>query len=213
MTAGAVQAFIKGQRVVPGRRFLLSGSGPLQIAVAAGLVQAGAEVVAILEAARLGLRDLRHAPALWGQWGRLAEAAGYARALLAARVPLRLGWAVTEARGDGQVEEAVICRLDRDGQPITSSAEPVAVDTIAIGYGLIPSTELSRLLGCDHEFSPERGGYAPRRDAEMRTTLRSIFAVGDGAGIGGAELAMIEGRIGCPTAQPRSPSGGSSPTV
>jgi thioredoxin reductase/bacterioferritin-associated ferredoxin len=195
MTAGGVQAFLKGQRIAPGRRFLLSGNGPLQIAVAAGLVQAGAEVVALLEASRPGLRDVRHAPALWGQWGRLAEAAGYARTLLAARVPLRLGWAVTEARGDGQVEAAVICRLDATGRPIAGSAETVAVDTIAIGYGLIPATELSRQLGCEHDFLPERGGYAPRRDAEMRTSLRGVFAVGDGAGIGGAELAQIEGRI------------------
>jgi len=195
MTAGGAQAFIKGQRRVPGRRFLLSGAGPLQIAVAAGLVQAGAEVVALLEASRPGLRDLCHAPALWGQWGRLAEAVGYARTLLAARAPFRLGWAVTEARGNEQVEEAVICRLDRDGRSITRRTETLAVDTIIIGYGLIPSTALSRQLGCAHEYRPDRGGYVPRRDAELRTSLRGVFAVGDGAGIGGAELAQIEGRI------------------
>ena len=125
MTAGGVQAFLKGQRIVPGRRFLLSGTGPLQIAVAAGLIEAGAEVVAILEAARLGLRDVRHLPALWGQWGRLAEGFGYGRTLRAARVPIRLGWAVTEARGDGAVAEAVICRVDDAGRPIAGRAETV----------------------------------------------------------------------------------------
>jgi len=195
MTAGGVQAFIKGQRRVPGRRFLLSGTGPLQIAVAAGLVQAGAEVVAILEAARPEWRDVRHAAALWGQWPRLAEGLGYWRTLRAAGVPIRLGWSVIEARGREQVEEAVVCPLEEDGRPIMRSAETVAVDTIAIGYGLIPSTELSRLLGCAHEFAPERGGYIPQRDAEMRTSLPNVFAVGDGAGIGGAELAQIEGCI------------------
>lgn len=195
MTAGGVQAFLKGQRIAPGRRFLLSGCGPLQIAVAASLIQAGAEVAAVLEATRPGLRDVRYLPALWGQWGRFAEAIGYARTLLAARVPLRLGWAVTEARGDGQVEEAVLCRLDALGRPIAASAETVRVDTIAIGYGLLPSTELARLLGCAHEYRPDRGGYVPRRDAEMRTDRQGVFAVGDGAGIGGAESALIEGRI------------------
>jgi NADPH-dependent 2,4-dienoyl-CoA reductase/sulfur reductase-like enzyme len=195
MTAGGVQAFLKGQRCVPGRRFLLSGTGPLQIAVAASLVQAGAEVVALLEASRLGLRDLRHVPALWGQWPRLAEGLGYWRTLRAARVPFRLGWSVLAARGRGQVEEAVIGRLDPSGRPIAGSAETLAVDTIAIGYGLLPSTELSRLLGCAHDFRLELGGYIPRRDAELRTSQPRVFAVGDGAGIGGAELAQIEGRI------------------
>ncbi len=195
MTAGGVQAFLKGQGRLPGRRFLLSGTGPLQVAVAANLVQAGAEVVAVLEAARLDWRAARHVAALWGQWPRLAEGLRYWRALRAARVSLRTGWSVIAARGRGQVEEAVICRLDDAGRPIADSAETVAVDTIAIGYGLIPSTEVSRLLGCVHELRMDRGGYVPRRDAEMRTSLPGVYAVGDGASIGGAELAQIEGRI------------------
>ena len=195
MTAGGVQSLLKTHGRPPGRRFLLAGTGPLQIAVAAGLVRAGAEVVAVLEATRLHWRDLRHAAALWGQWGRLAEGWDYGRSLFAARVPLRLGWAIVEARGVSQVEEAVICRVDDVGQPLPGTSETLAIDTIAIGYGLIPSTELSRLLGCVHEFRPEQGGYVPRRDAEMQTSLPGVYAVGDGAGIGGAELAQIEGRI------------------
>jgi hypothetical protein len=148
----------------------LAGTGPLQIAVAAGLVEAGAEVAAVLEATRLNWRDMRHAAALWGQWRRLAEGWNYGRSLFAARVPLRLGWAIVEARGASQVEEAVICRVDDAGQPLPGTSETLAVDTIAIGYGLIPSTELSRLLGCVHEFRPKQGGTVPRRDAEMQTS-------------------------------------------
>ena len=195
MTAGGVQSFLKTHRRSDCRRFLVAGTGPLELAVAAGLVQAGTEVVAVLEAARLAWRDVRHAAALWGQWDRLAEGWDYGRTLFAARVPLRLGWAIVEARGSSQVEEAVICCVDNAGQPLPGTSETLAVDTIAIGYGLIPSTELSRLLGCVHEFRPKQGGYLPRRDAEMQTSLPGVYAVGDGAGIGGAELAQIEGRI------------------
>ena len=101
MTAGGVQSFLKTKRLPPCRRFLLAGTGPLQIAVAADLVKAGAEIVAILEVKRLGLRDVRHAAALWGQWDRLMEGWDFGRTLFAARVPLRLGWVVVEARGSG----------------------------------------------------------------------------------------------------------------
>ena len=196
MTAGGVQSFLKTQRLPPGRRFLLAGTGPLQIAVAAGLVQAesgggrhpGGDEAALARSCAMQQpcgdngTVWRKAGTTGGRYSRLA-------------CPLRMGWAVVEARGNGQVEEAVICRVDDTGQPVPGSSETVAVDTIAIGYGLIPSTELSRLLGCVHEFRPEQGGTVPRRDAEMQTSLPGVYAAGDGAGIGGAELAQIEGRI------------------
>ena len=81
MTAGGVQSMIKSQRVLPGKRFLLSGTGPLQLAVAAALVRAGGEVVAVLEGAQVGWSLLRGAAAAWGQWERLAEGMDYARVL------------------------------------------------------------------------------------------------------------------------------------
>ena len=59
MTSGAAQTLLKEQHILPGRRFVLAGTGPLQLVVAAGLVEAGAEVVAVLEGSPL-LRP-RHA--------------------------------------------------------------------------------------------------------------------------------------------------------
>ncbi len=193
MTAGAGQTLLKSQRVLPGRRVLLSGTGPLQLAVAASLARGGAEVVAILEGARPGVGAARHASAMWGQWQRLREGWSYARALAGA--PYKFGWAVIEARGTDQVEEAVIARLDSDWRPLAGTEQRVKADTVLLGYGFIPSTELSRLLGCRHEYDLRRGGYAPVRDEGMASSQRGVYIAGDGAGIGGAELSSVEGRI------------------
>jgi len=38
ITAGAAQALVKGQGILPGRRILMAGTGPLQMAVAAQVV-------------------------------------------------------------------------------------------------------------------------------------------------------------------------------
>lgn len=195
MTAGGVQTLLKTQRVLPGQRILLSGTGPLQLAVAAQLVHAGAEVVGLLEAARLGLGCLRFAPAIWGQWARLSEGWDYWRTLHEAGVPWRLGWSVIEARGNEQIQEVVIARLDSQGTPIPESRQTVAVDTLVIGYGFLPSNELSRLLGCKQDFSAEQAGFVPYRTEEMQTSLPGVYAVGDGVVIGGAELSRVEGRI------------------
>lgn len=193
MTAGAAQTLLKSQRVLPGRRVLLSGTGPLQLAVAASLVRAGAEVCAVLEGSALGLSNVRQAAALWGQWERLREGWSYLRAL--GGVPYRFGWAVIEARGSEQVEEAVVARLDADWRPVPGTEQTLPVDTVLIGYGFIPSTELSRLLGCEHEYDLRRGGYVPVRDERMQTSLPGVYMAGDGAGIGGAELSAIEGQV------------------
>jgi D-hydroxyproline dehydrogenase subunit alpha len=193
MTAGAAQTLLKSQRVLPGRRVLLSGTGPLQLSVAASLVRAGAEVVSVLEGSSFGLSNVRQAPAVWGQWERLREGWGYLQVLR--RVPYHFGWAAIEARGSEQVEEAVIARLDADWRPVPGTEQTLSVDTILIGYGFIPSTQLSRLLGCEHEYDLRRGGYVPVRDDNMRTSLPGVFMAGDGAGIGGAELSMLEGQL------------------
>ena len=50
MMGGAAQALMVSQRVLPGQRVVLAGTGPLQLKVASQFVDAGAEVVAILEA-------------------------------------------------------------------------------------------------------------------------------------------------------------------
>ena len=51
VTAGGVTALVKAQRVLPGRRVLLAGTGPLLLAAATALVHGGAHVVGIAEAA------------------------------------------------------------------------------------------------------------------------------------------------------------------
>jgi len=196
ITAGAALTMVKNQRVLPGKRVVLSGTGPLLFASAALLVQAGAEVVGVCESsANLLRRGLPYLPAVWGQWGRMREGMGYIKTLASHRVPYRFGWAVTSAGGGNRVSEATMAKLDRNGIPIPQSQVTRAVDSVVVGYSLVPATELCRLLDCDLVFEPGRGGFIPRRDEEMETSCSGIYAVGDCAGIGGAEMALIEGRI------------------
>lgn len=195
MTAGAAQALLKQQRILAGKRILLAGTGPLQIVLAAELVRAGAKVVAVLEASRFYAKALPQAGVLWGQWERLAEGLSSRLALLRRGVPVRMGWGIVAAQGTDHVESVTIARLDREWRPIRGSEQTLACDTLCLGYGFIPSNALSRLLGAKQEWRPDLGGEVPQRDGRMQTSVPGVFAVGDGAGIGGGPLAMLEGRI------------------
>jgi thioredoxin reductase/bacterioferritin-associated ferredoxin len=199
MTSGAAQTLMKDQRILPGRRIVLAGTGPLQLVVAAGLVDAGAEVVAILEGSPVLRKALRrplvHAAALWGQWGRLAEGLSSWLTLRRAGVPFYTGWGIVTAHGQEEVTGVTIAQLDDRWQPVPDTSRTLACDTLCCSYGFVPATELARLLGVRHEWRPERGGFVPVRDEHMQTDVPGVFAVGDGAGIGGAGLSLIEGRI------------------
>ena len=196
MTAGAAQTLLKSQRVLPGRRILLAGSGPLQLALAAQLAQAGAEVVAVLEGATISARTwLSRTAGVWGQSTRLREGWRHLRTLRKARVPYRFGWAVVEAQGQDAVEAAVIAQLDQHWRPIPDTQESLTVDTVLLGYGFVPATQLSRLLNCRHELKLAAGGYIPVRDEWLQTSCAGVYAAGYGAGLGGVSVARLEGRL------------------
>jgi NADPH-dependent 2,4-dienoyl-CoA reductase/sulfur reductase-like enzyme len=71
----------------------------------------------------------------------------------------------------------------------------VSVDTICLGHGFTPAVQLSRLAGCEHHYHPVQRAYVPVRDAQLQTTLAGLFVAGDGAGIGGKDVARLEGRL------------------
>lgn len=194
ITAGAAQALLKGQGVMPGRRILMAGTGPLQIAVAAQLVQAGANVVGVLEASRAGnLFGSGHR--FWGQWGRLGEGIQYWRTLRAAKVPLILGRTVARAGGQERLGFVTTTDLDDDWRPISGTESQMEVDTLCLGFGLLPSTKLARLAGCQLTFDPRRGGWVPLLDETMLSSRPGVFVAGEAAGIGGARAAELQGTI------------------
>ncbi len=194
MTAGALQVMVRGFGVVPGKRALVVGSGPLLLPTVTSLSHAGVEVVAALEATSRW-RALRALGPVLGHGARRREALWYGRKLLAAGVRLRFGWTVFACEGDGRVQRAVIGKVDAQGRPQRDTARTIEVDIVGAGFGLVPSIELGLHLGCASQFVPARGGHCLVVDREQHTSVPGVFAAGEVCGIGGAEVAMAEGDL------------------
>ncbi len=197
MTAGGAQSLIKTQKVIPGRRILMAGSGPLILAFSAQLHQYGANVVTVCEAAGFpaasgASRLLRAAP---GNVGLLSDGLGYMTYLARKRVPFLYSHIIVRAEGENEVQRAVIAKVDHDWRPIPGTEKTLDVDTICVGYGFFPSVELSRLCGCEHAYDENLGGYIPIRDEWMRTTVKGVLAAGDGTGVAGSLVAVEEGTL------------------
>ncbi|HOT23335.1 MAG TPA: NAD(P)/FAD-dependent oxidoreductase [Thermoleophilia bacterium] len=178
MGAGCVQTMVNVHRVLPGERVLMVGSGNVGLIVAYQLLQAGAEVAAVVDVL----------PCVGGY---PVHAAKVARA----GVPILTGHTVKEVRGDGCVEEATVWALGGDGRGMPGSERAFAVDTVAIAVGLTPMTELAWLAGCAMLYVPELGGHVPLHDGRMATSVPGVFVAGDASGVEEASSAMEEGRL------------------
>lgn len=194
MTAGGAQNLMKGYGVLPGRRVLIAGSGPLLLVVAHYLLAGGARVVALSEAA--SLRALwRHGPRMLPHLGFVRQGWGYWRELRSAGVPVLSGHVIRRATGTAALTAATVSACDESWTPLPGRERTFDVDALVVGYGFVPATELPRLAGCEYRYVADVGGWVPVLDAELQSTVPGIFVAGESAGVAGAAVALVEGRL------------------
>jgi len=178
MGAGAAQTMINIHRVLPGKKILMIGSGNVGLIVSYQLLQAGADVIAVIEA--------------------LQKIGGYgvhASKISRAGVPIYISHTILEAKGQEVVEEAIICEIDNRWRPIRGKEKTLKVDTIAIAAGLKPLIELAMICDCKCSFIPHLGGWIPRHNENMESTQPGIYLAGDITGTEEANTALEEGRL------------------
>jgi len=194
MTLGGLQRMVVHERLLPGKRFLLAGCSPLLMPVAASLLDVGAEIVALCDTVT-SKAQMKLIPQLMRQKSLAREAAAYFFPVLRRSIPTFRPYAVSAASGENRVQEVVISKLDKNWTPIHGSEIKFEVDAVGLSYGFLPSARLARLCGCAHVFDSIQNYWKPSTDAVMRTNVPHIYVAGDSAGIGGADLAQVEGRI------------------
>jgi D-hydroxyproline dehydrogenase subunit alpha len=188
--AGGLQAFVKSGLDVAEKRIVVAGTGPLLLAVAANLRAAGARIVAVVEQAPLARLAQFSARLLFSQPGKLIEGATYGLKLLG--VPYSAGAWVSRAAisGDSRLRSVTVAS-QRDSVEIET-------DLLAMGFHLVPNTELAQLVHCELD-----NGYL-KVDPLQRSSVENVYGVGELTGIGGVEKAQVEGRIAAFSAAGRS---------
>lgn len=178
MGAGGMQAFVRSGLDPRGKRVLVAGTGPLLLAIAAGLSDAGATVVGIFEQAPLA-RLIRFGLALSAQPAKLIEGVRYRRKTKQA--PYRTGSWVTRVEGAGHVERVFLS----DGRKQWA----IPCDWLACGFHLVPNLELPNLFGC------RLAGEYVAVDERQQSSVPEIACVGELTGVGGVEKALLEGQV------------------
>ena len=175
---GGLQSLLKHGWPVRGERVIVAGSGPLLLAVAAGLSKHGASVVCVTEQAPFG-QVAGFAQTLLRHPGKLLQAAQIKLQTLL--VPYRCGVWPVRAEGKDRVERVTLT----DGQ--RTWTEPCTL--LACGFGLVPNLELPLLLGCKLS-----NGFVRVKELQQ-TSVAEVFCAGEPTGIGGADCALVEGQI------------------
>ncbi|TQI66983.1 NAD(P)/FAD-dependent oxidoreductase [Clostridium sp. KNHs216] len=180
MGAGCAQTMVNVNRVLPGKRVLMIGSGNVGLIVSYQLMQAGADVVAIVEAA-----------------DHIGGYGVHAAKVRRAGVPFYLRHTIVRAvAGENQeVCAAVIGQLDDQWNIIPGTEKTIDVDTVCIAAGLRPLAKIAQMYGVKHDFIPEMGGWMPMHDENMETSVHGVYVAGDTAGVEEANTAMDEGRL------------------
>ena len=181
MGAGAAQTLLKASGLVPTGRVVLAGSGPLLLLVGCQLLDAGAEVAAVLETTvRSDYLDAAPAlPRALAGWRDLARGVAMRRRLKGAGVAFRSG----------------ISALEATGASVRFDGGEIACELLLLHEGVVPQTHLSRQAGLPHRWHAEQRHWAPTVDPLGQTERETLLVAGDAGGIAGARAAALSGRI------------------
>jgi thioredoxin reductase len=158
-TAGTAQRWVNVEGYMPGKRFVILGSGDIGMIMARRLTFEGARVERVLEIM----------PYLSGLMRN------YVQCLLDYDIPLQLQHTVKRIIGHSRVEAIETVQVNEKWQNIPGTEEIIPCDTLLLSVGLIPENELSRKAGV--LIDPLTSG--PYVDNDFQTNIEGIFSAGN----------------------------------
>ncbi len=187
MTIGAAQIALKSSGLVPDGRVVLAGSGPLLYLFADQLLQAGGNLVAVLDTTPRSnwAKALPFLPPFLVSPYLLKGLALLAK--VRRSVPVFNGIRAIEIIGQ---DRATAIRFQAKGR-----TEEIDIDSAFLHQGVVPNNSLANATGCLLAWNDRQKCFQPELDTRGRSSLPAIYVAGDGGGIGGALIAEVGGRI------------------
>ena len=176
--AGAVQTLMNVYGVKPGNNIVMVGSGNIGLIVSYQLMQAGVNVIAVIEAA----------PTIGGY-------KVHASKLRRLEIDILPSTTIKKAYGTDHVTSISTIKLDEKWNEIEGTENFYEVDAVCIAVGLTPLSSILSMVGCKMKYIPQLGGLVPIIDYNHMTNIPGIYACGDVVGIEEATSAIVEGYL------------------
>ena len=157
-TAGQAQRFVNIEGWLPGRTYVILGSGDIGMIMARRLTWEGCNVKAVVEILPYVSGLLRN----------------QVQCLEDYDIPLITNFTVTKIHGKERVQGCTISKVDRNFDRVVGTDRFIECDTLLLSVGLIPENELT--LNAGAQLSSNNG---PLVDNNLETTIEGIFACGN----------------------------------
>ncbi|MCK4480805.1 MAG: FAD-dependent oxidoreductase [Candidatus Lokiarchaeota archaeon] len=158
LTAGQAQRFVNIEGYLPGRTYVILGSGDIGMIMARRLTWEGCQVKAVVEIQPYVSGLIRNEVQCLEDYG----------------IPLITSYTVTKIHGKERVQGVTISKVDRNFDRVIGSDKFIECDTLLLSVGLIPENELTREAGAKIS---QMGG--PVIDNNLETTIEGVFACGN----------------------------------
>lgn len=187
--AGAIDVLFKSSALMPDGRVVMAGSGPLLYLVAGHLLECNIKLEAVLDTGtfRDTLRAARWLPGALRASEYLIKGLAMLRRIRRSGVPHHRGISALRAEGNHHVGHVSFNRGHR--------RYTIDTDFLILHDGVVPNTQITRLLGCDHRWDHVQRYWKPTIDHWGNTSLPGIAVAGDSGGIYGARSAEFAGHL------------------
>lgn len=187
MSVGAAQTLLKSSGMVPDKRVVIAGQGPLIWLFAAQILRAGGRIEAILDTTPRSsyLATLPLLPQFVGSRYALKGA----RLMREVARQTRIVRFVNALRAEGED------RVSAVSYRVGKTERRIEADLLLLHQGVVPHVNLAMAAGIAHRWNEQQACFAPVLDPFGQSGIEGIAIAGDGAGIGGAEAAAERGRL------------------
>lgn len=189
MSAGAAQILLKSSGLAPSEPVVLAGCGPLLYLLGWQYLRAGVTIKALVDTTRPEdyWRARRHLFAALRAWPYLRKGLELMRSLRSAGIAHYTGAEHLAVEGE-EAARALTFSVSGKAQRISSRC-------VLLHQGVVPNIQFSQALRARHEWDLDQLCFRPVADPWGELDVPGIYVAGDGAGIGGAQAAAVQGQL------------------
>ncbi|MFC6335295.1 FAD-dependent oxidoreductase [Pseudomonas sp. CCM 7891] len=189
MSAGAAQILLKSSGLAPSEPVVLAGCGPLLYLLGWQYLRAGVPIKALVDTTRPEdyWRARRHLFAALRAWPYLRKGLELMRSLRSAGIAHYGGAEQLAVEGEAAAQALTFS--------VSGKAQRIATRCVLLHQGVVPNIQFSQALRARHEWDLDQLCFRPVTDPWGELDVPGVYVAGDGAGIGGAQAAAVQGQL------------------